>query len=167
MPKTFRLWAPIAILAIFPAGAVAQTTTSQTTVPGFHARFQQEPDPIHRAEAMRKLGAAEFEEITKNFDAGNMPEALAILREYRDEIGNCEKALDARNINAEKHPRGYKQMEMSVRESLRKLRRLMVSLTADEQAPFAEVQQSLEELNRHLLRELFPNRPSDENTPPD
>jgi len=158
----FRVWAPIVFLALLPASAAAQTTAAD-----FHTRFLQDTDPVHRAESMHKLGAAEFDEITKDFDAGKLPEALALLQEYRDEIDACEKGLDARNVNAEKHPKGYKQLEMSVRESSRKLDRLLVSLTGDEQAPFAEVRRSLEALNRHLIHELFPNRPSDENTQPD
>jgi hypothetical protein len=158
----FRLWSLIVMLALLPAGAAAQTTAAD-----FHTRFAQDTDPVHRAESMHKLGEAEFDEITKNFDAGKLPESLALLREYRDEIYSCEKGLDARKIDAEKHPRGYKQLEMSLRQSLRKLDRLIVSLTADEQAPFVELRQSLEALNRHLIRELFPNGPNDENTPPD
>ncbi|HWF37021.1 MAG TPA: hypothetical protein VG322_00785 [Candidatus Acidoferrales bacterium] len=158
----FRLWAPIAMLALLPTGAAAQNAAAE-----FHTRFLQDTDPVHRAESMHKLGAAEFDEITKDFDAAKFPAALALLREYRDEIDACGKGLDARNVDAEKHPKGYKQLEMSVRESLRRLDRLIVSLTADEQAPFVEVRQNLEAQNRHLLHELFPNRPSDENTQPD
>jgi hypothetical protein len=158
----FRLWAPIAVIAVFPALASAQMRA-----PDFRARFAQESDPMRRAQAMPKLGEAEFDEITRDFDAGKLPEALAVLREYYDEIDSSEKGLDARNIDAEKHPKGYKQLEISLRQSLRKLNRLMVSLTSDEQEPFVKVRQSLEELNRHLIRELFPKSPNDENAPPD
>lgn len=122
---------------------------------------------MRRAQAMPKLGEAEFDEIDRDVDAGKLPEALDILKEYRDEILSCEKGLDARKIDAEKHPRGYKQLEISLRESLRKVNGLMVGFTADEQAPFAAVRDSLEELNRHLIRELFPKGPNDDTTPPE
>lgn len=121
---------------------------------------------MRRAQDMPKLGELEFEEITRDVDAGKLPEGLAVLKEYRDEISSCEKALDAQKINAEKHPKGYKQLEISLRQSLRKLNNLLVSFTSDEQAPFAEVRRSLEDLNRHLIHELFPKEPSDDNTPP-
>jgi hypothetical protein len=151
---TFFLGVPLA----------AQT---QNQLPAFKARFAQEGDAMRRAQDMPKLGDLEFEEIARNVDLGKLPEALAVLKEYRDEISSCEKGLDAQKINAEKHPKGYKQLEISLRQSLRKLNNLLVSFTSDEQAPFAEVRQSLEELNRHLIRELFPKGPSDDNTPPD
>jgi hypothetical protein len=159
-----RRLAPLAIA--FSVG-VPVFGQAQNSLPAFKARFVQEGDAMRRAQDMPKLGELEFDEITRNVDAGKLPEALAVLKEYRDEISSCEKGLDAQKINAEKHPKGYKQLEISLRQSLRKLNNLLVSFTADEQAPFAEVRQSLEELNRHLIRELFPKGPNDDNTPPD
>jgi hypothetical protein len=150
------------IVTLFPGWLAAQTR-----VPQFHDRFAQETDAMRRAQAMPKLGDAEFDELTRDIDAGKLPEALAILKEYRDEIQSCEKGLDARNIDAEKHPKGYKQLEISLRQSLRKLNNLLVSSTADEQVPFLEVRKDLEDLNRHLIHELFPKSPSDDTTPPD
>jgi hypothetical protein len=132
---------------------------AQGRVPDFRARFTKETDPMRRAQMMPKLGEAEFDEITRDVDAGKLPEAVAVLREYSDEINSCEKGLDAEHINAEKHPKGYKQLEISLRESLRRLNGLLVSFTAEEQQPFLNVRNDLDALNRHLIRELFPNQP--------
>jgi hypothetical protein len=120
---------------------------------------------MHRAQMMPKLGEAEFDELTRDMDAGKLPEALTVLKEYRDEIGMCEKGLDARNIDAERHPKGYKQLEISLRESLRRLNGLLVNLSGDDQQPFVEVRNDLDDLNRHLIRELFPNQPDKETLP--
>ena|ERR1700733_8425296 len=150
------------MLTLSPASGFAQNGALE-----FRARFAQETDAMHRAQMMPKLGETEFDNITKNIDAGKLPEALAILKEYRNEIRSCEKGLDARNIDAEKHPKGYKQLEISLRQSLRKLNNLMVNFTADEQAPFIEVRSDLEELNRHLIHELFPKTPNDDSASPD
>jgi hypothetical protein len=157
----FRVWAPMMMVTLFPGWLAAQSSAPQ-----FHDRFAQETDAMRRAQAMPKLGEAEFDQLTRDVDAGALPVALAILSEYRDEIQSCETGLDARNIDAEKHPKGYKQLEISLRQSLRKLNNLLVSLTADEQAPFLEVRKDLEELNRHLIRELFPKSPDDDTTAP-
>jgi hypothetical protein len=157
-----RLAWPTAILALTPVCLLAQDRISE-----FRTRFAQETDALHRAQAMPKLGEAEFDEITKNVDTGKLPTALAVLKEYRDEIQSCEKGLDARKIDAERHPKGYKQLEISLRQALRKLNNLLVGFTADEQAPFLEVRSDLEESNRHLIRSLFPKGPNDDTAPPD
>ena len=120
---------------------------------------------MRRAQMMPRLGQAEFDEITRDMDAGKLPEALSVLKEYRDEIESCEKGLDAEKINAEKHPKGYKQLEISLRQSLRRLDALLVSFNGDDQKPFLEVRGGLDELNRHLIRELFPNQPDKDPAP--
>ncbi len=160
MAATLRFLVPVILLAGFlPARALGQT------VQEFHARFSQETDPMRRAQMMPRLGQSEFDEITRDIDAGRLPEALSVLKEYSNEIESVEKGLDARHIDAEKHPKGYKQLEISLRESLRRLNALLVSFTGEDQKPFLEVRQGLDELNRHLIRELFPNQP-DKETPP-
>jgi hypothetical protein len=146
---------------LFPARMLGQGRTSD-----FRTRFAQETDAMRRAQMMPRLGESEFDEITRDTDAEKLPEALVVLREYRDEIESCEKGLDARNIDAEKHPKGYKQLEISLREALRRLNNLLVSFNGEEQKPFLEVRADLDELNRHLIRELFPNQPGKETAPP-
>jgi hypothetical protein len=150
----------ILMAALCPGSALAQNR-----VPEFRTRFSQETDPMRRAQMMPRLGQAEFDEITRDIDAGKLPEALAILKEYSSEIDSAEKGLDAGHINAEKHPKGYKQLEISLRESLRRLNALLVSFTGDDQTPFLVVRQGLDDLNRHLIRELFPNQPNKETAP--
>lgn len=161
MPVRPKLLALTLGVALAPAGAFAQNTTAEV-----RSRFAQETDAMRRAQMMPRLGEAEFDEITRDTDAGKLPEALVVLKEYRDEIESCEKGLDERNINAERHPKGYKQLEISLRQSLRRLNALLVSFTGDDQKPFLEVRADLDELNRHLIRELFPNQPDKDAAPP-
>ncbi|MGD0962825.1 MAG: hypothetical protein ABSA57_02865 [Candidatus Acidiferrales bacterium] len=154
------------VLMILAAGLWPGWALAQDRIPEFRARFTQETDPLRRAQMMPRLGEAEFDEITRDVDGGKLPEALVVLKEYRDEIESCEKGLDKRNINAERHPKGYKQLEISLRESLRRLNGLLISFTGDDQKPFLEVRADLDELNRHLIRELFPNQADKETAPP-
>lgn len=162
MVEISNRWAPVVLLVLLPGCLFAQSRA-----PDFRTRFEQETDAMRRAQMMPKLGEAEFAEITKDFDAEKPFEALAVLKEYNDEIQSCEKGLDERHIDAEKHPKGYKQLEISLRQALRKLNNLLVSFSADEQAPFLEVSKDMENLNRHLIHELFPKSPNDDSTPPD
>jgi len=125
----------------------------------YRARFDKESDPVHKAKLLVHLGAAEFDQIEKQLAAGDSTGALNGLREYDGQASSCEKALDARGINPEKHPAGYKELQISVRESLRRLDNLMVNLTGDEQPPFRQVRKNLDDLNRDLIKELFPKKP--------
>jgi hypothetical protein len=118
-----------------------------------------EPNPVNRAKLMHPLGDAEFAEIDADVMQGKLPEALAILQSYRDEVQSCDKALDALGQDAAKHPNGYKQLEFSLRDSLRRLDTVIVNMTGDEQAPFLDIRKELEETNSHLIEHLFPHDP--------
>lgn len=160
MAERLRIWKAALIVAVLPCGLFAQSHLSK-----LQSQFAHDSDPVHRAKSMPDLGRAEFAEIEKFADAGRFPEALAALEEYRDQVQSCLEALDARGINAEKHPNGFKQLQFSVRESLRHLDNLLVSLTPDQQPSFMNVRQTLDEVNRHLIRELFPNQPGKQKPP--
>ena len=116
--------------------------------------------PSAKQSSCRSSGDAEFREIESDFLAERLPDALAVLQQYRDEARTCEKLLDAKNVDAEQHPAGFKQLEFSLRESLRRLDDLLVTLTRDDQAPFEDARNDIDEMNRHLIHELFPRQPA-------
>jgi hypothetical protein len=121
------------------------------------ARFERETNPVHRAKLLVRLGRAEFEQIEKQVADNNITEALDDLREYEKEADSVSKALDAAGVNAEKHSAGFKELQISVREAVRRLNDLMVGLSGDDQKPFLEVRDNLDALNAHLIDELFPH----------
>jgi len=118
-----------------------------------------EKNPIQKAKLMSDLGDAEFREIAKNVEAQRLPHALSILQQYRDQARACSKGLDALHVDAEKHPNGFKQLQISLAESIRRLDTSLVSMTGDEQVPFLDVRKDLGEMNNHLIEELFPRPP--------
>ena len=160
MPGTLPIAEPLLILALglsyFP----------QDRLSAFRARLQNDPDPVHKAKLMKDLGDVEFQEIQKDLDAGNGPDAVAVLEKYQAEAQSCVKDLDAKKIDAEQHPNGFKQLQVSIRQSLRRLDDILPGLTADEQKPFLQVRKELEHLDRHLIRELFPRQPGAEASAP-
>ena len=134
----------------------------QDQIAKLRSRFSQESDPIRKAKLMPDLGNAEFQEIAKDFQADKLPDALLTLTQFRDEARSCVNGLDAKNIDAEKHPTGFKQLQFSLRTSLRRLSDLLVTLTRDEQEPFESDRKDIEDMDRHLIHALFPRQPAGE-----
>jgi hypothetical protein len=149
----------IAILLRF---AVAPALKAQDRVADLRSRLSHESDPIRKAKLMPQLGNAEFQEIEKDFLEERLQDALTILQRYRDEAQSCEKELDAKSVDAEQHPGGFKQLQFSLRESLRRLDDLLVTLTNEDQAPFEPARADIDDMNRHLIHELFPRQPTTE-----
>jgi len=157
MPGSLRTGATFAALACC-LGYMPQ----KDRIAELRSRFEHEPDAVNKAKLMPNLAAAEFHEIQKSISAGDAVAALATLEKYRDETRACATELDSKAIDAEKHPAGFKQLQVSLRQSLRRLEDVVVSLPNDEQAPFVKVRDDLEQLDRHLIRELFPHQPGGE-----
>lgn len=151
------LWSVLAATFVF--SAAASVLAAQDRVADLQSRFAREPDSVRKAKLMPQLGDAEFQEIERDFLEERLPNALIVLQQYRDEAQTCEKELDAKGTDAEQHPAGFKQLQFSLRESLRRLDDLLVTLTSDQQAPFQGTREDIDDMNRHVIRELFPRQP--------
>jgi hypothetical protein len=141
-------------VALVAASVMAQGRTEE-----LRARFQKEADPVRKARQVALLADSEFRDMHGKIDAGDLAAAAEIAGQVRDEAQASKKLLDAKRRDAEAHPEGYKQLEISVRESMRRLDDIMVGLAKDEQKPLAEVRAELEALDGELIHQLFPKRP--------
>jgi hypothetical protein len=160
LPGTFRIcgcmWGSLAAILI---ASVLPFQQQPDRLGIARSRFEKETDPVHKAKLMVPLGTAEFDQIEKQVADSDLTAALDELHEYQNQVTLCEKALDARRVDPEKHSAGFKELEISVRESLRRLNNVLVHLAGDDQKPFLEVRRSLDEINRHLIKQLFPLQP--------
>jgi hypothetical protein len=144
----------VILVALVAGSLLAQDRAAQ-----LRSRFEKEADPVRKARMVALLADSEFREMHEKIDAGDLAAAAEIAGRVRDEAQASKKLLDAKSRDAEAHPEGYKQLEISVRESVRRLDDIMVSLAKDEQGPLAEVRKDLDELDREMIHQLFPKRP--------
>jgi hypothetical protein len=154
LPARGGFWVGFFLVALVAGSLLAQDRTAQ-----LRARFEKENDPVRKARMVALLADSEFRNMHEKIDAGDLAGAAEIAGRVRDEAQTSKKLLDAKSRDAEAHPDGYKQLEISVRESMRRLDDIMVSLAKDEQTPLAEVRKDLDELDRQMIHQLFPKRP--------
>jgi hypothetical protein len=145
--------------AVLTIVLVASSATAQDRVPELRARFQKETDPVRKAKILPRLADAEFSEIQNQIAADKFSDAAAIAGQVRDEAHAAEDALEAKKRDPEQHPDGYRQLQISVRESVRRLDDILVGLTADDQKPFQEIRDDLDKIDRQLIHQLFPKGP--------
>jgi hypothetical protein len=150
---------------ILSAALLAAAAPSQDHTAEFRARFDKETDPVRKAKLLSPLSDAEFHQIQTLLAAENLTQASAIAGQMADEAEEALKALDAKGRDPEKNPQGYKQAEISVRSSLRRINDVLVGLPADDQKPFMDARNRLDEVDRKLIRDLFPRQPDAEPAP--
>ena len=156
-------FAPLSALALAVAMVTACLAAQEYhTTEQWRAKFDHEADPVHRAKLLLPLGEAEFKDAESALANDKAAEALDILKKYRDEAQSCEKALEDKFPDAEKHANGYKQLQISLRGSLRRLDAMIVGLNEDDRKPFVEIRGQLDEIDRHLIQMLFPKQPAND-----
>jgi hypothetical protein len=132
------------------------------TTEQWRVRFDHEADPVHKAKLLLPLGEAEFKDAESALASDRPTEALDILKKYLEESQSSEKALQEKFPDAEKHANGYKQLQISLRGSLRRLDAMIVGLNEDDRKPFVEIRGQLDEIDRHLIHMLFPKQPAND-----
>lgn len=153
-----RFGAALALAFVFGAGTPA--LAKRDHLAKLELRYARARDAVHKARALQPLGHAQFKRIEQLAGNDDFNGALAELKQYRDEVRETVKALDASGINAEKHTAGFKQLEFSIRESLRRLDDILVNLSGGQQKEFRDIRSELARMDAHLLHELFPSQPS-------
>jgi hypothetical protein len=142
--------------AVLMIVVAASPVVAQDRVAELRARFQSETNPVHKAKLLPRLADAEFSDMENQASAGNLDNAASIAEKVRDEAHAAQQALDSAKRDAEKHPDGYRQLQISVRESVRRLNDILTGLAGDDQKPFQEARDDLEKLNQRLIHQLFP-----------
>jgi hypothetical protein len=123
-------------------------------------KFQEQTDPVHQAKALAKLGPEEIRAAQDEIRAGQVDQALTRLQHFRDNARNVQRALEASGINAVKKPGGFQELQIALRESVRRLRDIIFGLSLERRGAFVEVRQDLDQVNNHLLQDLFRHRPN-------
>lgn len=137
----------------------AQTAKIQKDIAKDEAKYERETKPVSRAKEVVKLGRAEYKAARQCVDGGNVSGALQFLKNYNEQAIVAHDALDKTGVDAEKHSNGFRQLEISVRESLRELRDITGRVPFDQSQPFRALEKDLDALNQKLILELFPRQP--------
>jgi hypothetical protein len=147
-----RVGLPI-LLAAFCGATFATDKLSE-----LQARFDSETNGVHKAKMLQKLGDAEFEEANRAEKSGDYSAVGLIMEKYRDNARAASQVLEKENPDGERHPSGYKQLEMHVQKGLREVDEILIIAPEEYKPPLRLVRKDLLSLDDELLRFLFPRR---------
>jgi hypothetical protein len=122
----------------------------------YEAQFQIERDPVDKAKILAKLGRFEIDQARADLKADKEEDSLADLEHYRDQVETTVMALRATGVNAEQHPAGFKELQISLRETLRQIDELILQLPLDKRPWFQAVRSDLGKSQNSLIEALFP-----------
>jgi len=146
-------------IALLAALAVTIPLAAQDRLAESLARYQSETDPVRKARALAKLGDDQVDQAKKQLKAGDDVASLHTLEIYRDEVKSSVDALNAMGVNAERRPAGFKELQISLRETIRRIDDLILTLEVDKRPFFREVRNDLFASQNALIDDLFPRKP--------
>jgi hypothetical protein len=110
---------------------------------------------------LQKLGAAEFEAATLASKENDFVAVGLIFEKYRDNVRQAFELLRKQEPDADRHPGGYRQLELEVRQGIREVEDTLLVIPEDVRPPLEIVRKDLIETDDTLIHLLFPRRTKD------
>jgi hypothetical protein len=145
-------------MAVIAALAMCSPLVAQDRLADDLARYQHEPDPVRKARDLAKLGDEQIDLAKKELKEDEVT-ALHTLEIYRDEVHDTVTALHGTGVDAERKPAGFKELQISLRETIRRIDDLILTMNVDKRPFFREVRNDLFADQNKLIDELFPRKP--------
>ena len=158
-------------LAVFCMGtivavAIGAPLRAQDRLAGLLAQYEHEADPVRKARLLSKLGDDQVSEAREQWKAGEDVASLQTLEKYRDEVRETVTGLEAAVPDPEKKPAGFKELQISLRETVRHIDDLILTLPVDKRPFFRDVRNDLVKTQNELIDALFPRQPNHVPTKP-
>jgi hypothetical protein len=136
------------------------------TLEELQRRFDNESDGVNKAKMLQKLGDAQFQREREAEKAGDYDTVGFVMEKYRDNVRAAFDAVKKTHPDAEKHPSGYKQLQMHTDVGIREVNDLLATVPEPYRPPLQIVKSDLLQIDKDLLHMLFPRRPGEKQTSP-
>ena len=123
--------------------------------------FDRENHAGSKVRALQKLGAAQFEAATQASKANDYITVGLIFEKYRDNVRQAFELLRKQEPDADRHPGGYRQLELELRQGIREVEDTLLVAPEDFRPPLEIVRKDLIGTDDELIRLLFPRRSKD------
>lgn len=144
------------VTTVLLAATLCELAFGADKLSDLQARFDAETNGVRKAKLLQHLGDAEFDEAARAEKAGDFNTVGVLMEKYRDNVAAASAALQKENPDGERHPGGYKQLEMHVQKGLRELDEYLLEAPDALKPPLELVRQDLLKVDDKLLRILFP-----------
>ena len=123
--------------------------------------FDKDSHAGSKIKSLDKLGDAQFDAAGKSIQANDYVTAGLTYEKYRDNVRATLELLKKQEPDADRHPSGYRQLELQVRKGIRELQEVQLVAPSDLRPPLGIVLKDLIEMDDELIHLLFPRRTKD------
>jgi hypothetical protein len=152
-----KLLAACTLLCFFASGGVL----AADKIKDLQDHFDKDTHAGSKLKLLDKLTDAQFDAASKAIQANDYVAAAFTYEKYRDNVRAALELLKKQEPDADRHPNGYRQLELQVRHGMRELQEVQLIAPADLRPPLGIVLKDLTDMDDELIRLLFPRRTKD------
>jgi hypothetical protein len=146
-------------LAVLAVAALAWwSSAAADKISELQARFDHEPNAVHKARLFEKLGDEQFAEARRASLAGDYVAVGQTMEKYRDNARIALTGLKKEHPNAERQSNGYKQLQMHIHRGIREVDETILVAPLEYRPPLQLVRRDLSSMDDELLLLIFPTR---------
>jgi hypothetical protein len=120
------------------------------------ARVQKETDPVKKSKGQTRLARIKLEQAIQAYDHGNIEQGVQLVSVYLGWIKDSWQTLKSSGRNAARRPQGFKELDIELREDVRRLDDLKRRISFYDRGPLEQTGKDLEQLRAEVLQALFP-----------
>jgi len=143
----------VVLVGLCPGVATARTRETEEQL---LARLQAENNPVRKAKVEIRLGRLKLEQAIEAYEQGNVEAGATLLDAHLGRMKEAWQTLGGSGRNAARHSQGFKELDIALREDIRRLEDLKHRIAFDDRRPAEKVSKELESIRSEVLRALFP-----------
>jgi hypothetical protein len=152
--RTFFL---IAFLLIgMPVLAGASSAPASETEAQLLARMQNEQNPVKKSKEETRLARIKLKQAIQAYTQGNAEQGTQLVSAFLGRIKDSWQALKSSGRNAARDSRGFRELDIELREDMRLLEDLKRRVSYFDRGPLENTEKELDQTRAEVLHALFP-----------
>jgi len=120
------------------------------------ARMQAERDPVRKAKEETRLARIKLRQAIEAYQQGKIEQGARLLSIYLGRIQDSWQILRSSGRNAARDSRGFRELDIELREDVRLLEDLKRRVPYFDRDPIEKAEKEVEQTRAEVLQALFP-----------
>jgi hypothetical protein len=158
----------VGLLAAGAPGTFAGALSGHSSETEEHllARIQKETDPIKKSKCVTRLARIKLQQAIEAYQHGDVDQGMQLAHAYLGKVKDSWQLLKNCGRNAARDPRGFKELDIELREDTRLIEDLKHGVSYLDRGPLEQTGRDLEVVRAQVLQALFPAARTPESAKP-
>jgi hypothetical protein len=120
------------------------------------ARIQEERNPVKKSKEEARLARLKLRQAIHTYGQGDVEQGAQLVSAYLGRIKDAWQTISNSGRNAARDSRGFKELDIELREDVRLLEDLKRRVSYSDRDPIEKAEKEVEQARAEVLKALFP-----------